>query len=306
MLFIENYRTENPNSFVLISDLTSFIQIGDLVIVDVKPNNYSISIAELKEGKINHETLQSYELFLKTQNENILHNFYKEKGEHGFKQLIRIAKQHLRMSSTSNILKNKKGKDPFNNFDILLPEKEFITDEYNEDVVNLIEKLQQNSWAINVIDDCLYIGVYTDKTPSSIVFLSWMKSINVDYPIFDFMQSIFSPGIQPHCFQMIGEKNIIDLTLFKKNIKMCLNFDVWMEKSKDIGITARWLSTKETCKILNSYKEYKPVIINNRAIEFSQNEKKMLLFDGLLMRIFFELSTPTTILHMIKYLLELI
>lgn len=53
--YIERYIEENPEAFVLISDLTSFIQVGDVVTFTPREG---LKIGELKEGKVNAEVFQ--------------------------------------------------------------------------------------------------------------------------------------------------------------------------------------------------------------------------------------------------------
>ena len=50
----EKYLEENPTGFVLISDLTSFVQVGDVVNLSLQKG---IQIIELKEGKKNEENI---------------------------------------------------------------------------------------------------------------------------------------------------------------------------------------------------------------------------------------------------------
>ncbi len=53
--YIDKYLEENPTGFVLISDLTSFVQVGDVVNLSLQKG---MQIIELKEGKKNGEIFQ--------------------------------------------------------------------------------------------------------------------------------------------------------------------------------------------------------------------------------------------------------
>src|SRR5690606_807424 len=51
---ISNKINEDPMSFALISDITGFVQIGDLLVLDKN----GLGIVELKEGKVNAKIQQ--------------------------------------------------------------------------------------------------------------------------------------------------------------------------------------------------------------------------------------------------------
>jgi len=49
----DSYNNANPTSFALLCDITSFIQIGDMIIIDVTEEKNIIKIFEIKDGQLN-------------------------------------------------------------------------------------------------------------------------------------------------------------------------------------------------------------------------------------------------------------
>ena len=69
LYYIDEYVKENPEGFVLISDLTSFIQVGDIVTFTPQKG---LQIGELKAGKTNYEMFQIIENIVKENCPNYL------------------------------------------------------------------------------------------------------------------------------------------------------------------------------------------------------------------------------------------
>jgi hypothetical protein len=67
----ENAR-QDPGSISIISDLTSFVQVGDLLTMSSEGR---ITISEVKEGKKNHEIFDFMKFFMETPCEHALNHF---------------------------------------------------------------------------------------------------------------------------------------------------------------------------------------------------------------------------------------
>lgn len=97
-------------SFCLITDITSFIQIGDILKIEPSNGSYIIKIIELKEGEVNNRIFQLFS------NENCIKEsgmkFIQEYGEKGILQIKRIVKQKKAVENTISLITNDKGYDP--------------------------------------------------------------------------------------------------------------------------------------------------------------------------------------------------
>ena len=53
--FLYKYHYENPKVFALLTDITSFIQIGDVLAIEIGKEATIMKIIELKEGEENEK-----------------------------------------------------------------------------------------------------------------------------------------------------------------------------------------------------------------------------------------------------------
>lgn len=301
---IRKFNEEHPKGFALISDITSFIQIGDLLIVDLKKDGSSIGICELKEGKEN-EHIRGFLDFLYTAKcDRALYLFAKEEGITKYEQLKRMAKQDLRMMQSIDIINNGRGLDPATNKNVIISDDVFTLEHFDHIVSSLLTKSEEKGWAIDIVDECLFIGVYSGKFPGNKAFRGWLEPFKITYPRIDFRNSFFVPLSLPPFLLPFSEKDLMHLVSGDKRILMCLDYDKWFEIGKKFGLESRWLSRKETGKLLYSCRPFKPFTYENKAIEFSIGEVSGNLYDGILGRIFYELVTPSSAIKFIKHGLE--
>ena len=63
--FVDSYNDSNPLSFALLSDITSFIQIGDALIINFNEFG-TIAMVELKDSEINEKVRTAVDSFYET------------------------------------------------------------------------------------------------------------------------------------------------------------------------------------------------------------------------------------------------
>lgn len=303
--FVNWYNKKNPKSFALLSDITSFIQIGDVLILD--SNLKGIGILELKEGKTNEEILDFIETLKDTKEcqKKLIFDFLREKGEKKFKQFMRSLKQDIRNLSTISIINKSYGKDFDTGVNVIISEGKFELDHFNDQVLKLLKITDREFSSTDIIDNCLLVGIYPSELFGLNSLKMWRTLKNINYPIINFRDSFSVPCATPPFLVGIGEKNVLDLLFLRKHLFLCLDFNEWFKLANGIGIEAKWLSRKQTTQLLQKrIIEQKPFTFKERAIEFSNGKEKMKLEEGILARIFFDLVSPLSALEFIKRLLE--
>lgn len=166
----------NPNSISLISDLTSFIQVGDLLISD--PNK-GLTIAEVKQGAMNKKVCDFMKFYSESQCDRAFHYFAQEEGVQAVKQLQRTFRQASRMSHVTSVLATGKGIDPDTNDKIHIPEPYFEIESWDNQLLSKLDESDEKGWAIEVIDDCVFLGVYAAEHmvySGHIIFNSWFDN----------------------------------------------------------------------------------------------------------------------------------
>ena len=293
LIFIEHYKKENPDGFALISDLTSFVQISDII-----TSNYGdpVQFIELKEGKINKKVFEIVQEAIKNPCPQYI-NQKLEKENPKFKEhFIRTAKQVIKNYTVVNTIKTGKGTDIATNCNVILHDAISSPNSFSSKIFELSEKCNEKGYAITTIEDCLMIGIYdTEKFPS-FVFDYWMKLLNFNDKIYNLRSSFYNPTAFPIFLFGFPNKFIIDLIAGKRVVKMALDIDKWLKKLEKVGASYRLLSPKETKRIEQEDKG-KIILLrkDNRFIEIKYKSQSILLGGGLLSKIFTHFFTPNSI-----------
>lgn len=292
--YINEYIKENSDGFVLISDLTSFVQVGDIVAFAPQKG---LQIGELKEGKINFEIFHIINNAIKTDCPRYLRSELGKMDKKMKEQFHRDVKQIDRSIKTWQTLNEGKGIDFLTGLPVTIDKDEIQLGTFEDTVSELLEKCTKKGYAISVIEECLLIGVYeTDKFPS-VAFEVWAKGLGIKMPIVDFRQSMFDPLGYPVFLQQFKDYYILDIIQGKKVVKMTMDINAWMNTFENDGIKWRWLSKKETARINSKFKGKNGIFsLEGKGIEIkNENGVTQYIGEGVFSRVFTGLNNPSSI-----------
>lgn len=269
--YAKNCIKKNPDGFVLISDLTSFIQIGD--VITFIPGK-GLSIGELKEGEVNGkvfnlmkesmESMESMEVMCPYYLNSRLNN----EGEKFKEQFLRDIKQLKRNMDVLKVINEGEGTDLLTGKDIKISQETLELNDFSDIVNNLLKECDKKGYAISVIEDCLLVGVYKTGAFPSEIFDSWAKSLNIKMPIMDLRQAFFDPLAYPLYLHPFSDSFLLDIILGRKIIKMTIDIDKWLDTFKQKQCTYRWMSIKETARLNSEFKgKLKIFSIDGKGIE---------------------------------------
>ncbi|WP_147293582.1 hypothetical protein [Chryseobacterium indoltheticum] len=299
---------EDPLQFALISDLTNFVQIGDLVI---KRKN-GVGISELKEGKINEELIEiKNKIYQSDISNEIINNTIKELDKKKLEQLQRMLKQDARMQDAIDVVNNEEGNDHKTGKEIKIISNESPTHYYHNEILRTISGLSDKNWAYLVDDlSIIHIGAYKPDSYilSNIAIRAILDEQSKNYIIADYKQ-IINATSQP-IFAKPLPPEIINEILFD-DIRIIIGIDLTMffERFEEIfGIKTEFLSRKETKKLLEENKENAKnfFAIDNRAIKFvnPKNGNYVILGGGIISKLLFDNYHPISIFEYINELLN--
>lgn len=299
-LEVANSINQNERDFALITDLSSYIQIGDLLCIQ---NGKMIAI-EVKEGEHNSKILEIAHEVMSGEKETL--DILKERqlDKKSTEQLIRQLKQYAVGQNLANIINYDEGVDtstgqPFKVFTPDIP-----TQKYDDRLAACRDQLAtRNLWGYDVIDGCLHIGIYKgdfrfigEKLLRSVVEL---KTKN--YIIHD-LRSIMDSMNRPLFFFPFPKDFIFDVIFGRINIFMALDLDKYIELFNEAGYKAEWASRKETMKAIETSGSSKNLILkDNKGIKVTSKNGDMWLAYGSVLKIFFELITPSYTVFSTKY-----
>lgn len=285
---------ESPLDFALISDLTNYVQIGDIL---VKHKNF-VGIMELKEGEINDQ-IKEFVDELEKNNKSVTDEILKEKfDDKTVKQAKRMQRQKIRAERVTEIVNNDKGVDPVSEQPIRISTPQIRTEGYHEQFVELLKDLESKIWAYTVVENCLHIGMYRDEGIMMAGFSieSILKEETDNFLLVDWL-SITSNLSEPIFSKPFPPDFIIDVLTGKVKIILGLNLDNLIELFNLLGLETRWVSKKETAKAKQNNGRKGIVVVNNKAISFNLPKYggDVIMSGGIISKILYDNILPSNI-----------
>jgi hypothetical protein len=283
---VDYYHSLSPLNFALISDLTSFIDIGDILLM----NNFQVVPIEVKEGQKNKEIFDFLFKQKIPSNPEIIDDKF-------IKQSKRVLNQVKRGELLFNVLKDEKGIDPFTELKTEVNSEAFELESYTLEFEKMISNLKDKNYSYNIIEDVISIGIYQKDFITAgetlIPFLN-KEMFGKDYPVFNFRHKIQIPVTEPIFYLGLSKETIFDILFGRINIVMSINIDKFIELCNLNGLDAGYLSKKETMKRKQ-----------NGEISMFEFEKKNIkindaLIDGLIYRMIFDFIRPSSIVKYLK------
>ncbi|EKG2484423.1 hypothetical protein ACUVJI_04730 [Vibrio parahaemolyticus] len=287
----------SPSSVSLISDLTSFIQVGDLLIFD--PKN-GLTIAEVKEGAMNAKIGDYMKFYMESQCDRSLYYFAQREGAQAVKQLQRMFRQASRMSHVSTVLSTGRGVDPDTNEQIYIPEPFFEIESWDERLVSKLDEADRKGWAIDVIDDCVFLGVYASEhmlAGGHIIFNSWFDSSGgtPDCPRGLLIDCMRTPLALPIFSRNLPDKHKFDVLFGRKQVCMAICIESLLKACEKAGLSVRFATNKERGRLDQTGN--RPYRHKGKAILIGNGKTELALMDGIFLRVLFHGQSPVSLIQ---------
>ncbi|CAD5264501.1 MULTISPECIES: hypothetical protein [Halomonadaceae] len=291
----ENHK-KNPRSISLISDLTSFIQVGDLLVCDPEKG---ITIAEVKEGAMNAKIFGFMEFYMKSKCDRAFYYFAQQEGDKAVKQLKRIIRQESRMSYVTTVLATGQGVDPDTSEKINIPEPYFEIQSWDERLVKTLDKADEKGWAIDVIDGCVFLGVYASEhmlMSGHVIFNSWFDSSGgtPDCPRALLIDSMLHPLALPVFSRNLPEKHMFDVLFGRKQVCMAICIESLLKQCEKAGLSVRFATNKERGRLDKTGN--RPYRHKGEAIFIGNGKAEFALMDGIFLRVMFHGQSPISLI----------
>lgn len=145
-------NAEDVNRFALVADLTTFVQICDLVEVVFAAEEHQIRLIEVKEGRVNEEILSAEGAGMESLDD--------AKASKRLEQVKRMKRQQSRLSNAKRILDTDEGTDPVSGMPLRMSGKELIFEGYGRQLGELVKRSREAGGARLTIDSSLrLVGV---------------------------------------------------------------------------------------------------------------------------------------------------
>ncbi|EDM38891.1 hypothetical protein PBAL39_22500 [Pedobacter sp. BAL39] len=300
-----NELNKDPLAFALITDLSAYIQVGDILMTDGKD---ALHFIEVKQGRKNHEIIQVMDDVLKSDKsmEEIFKDIKHDKKT--IQQLDRNMKQFSGMFSLMEILNTDKGTDPSSGkpVKIITPKEE--TPYFHDRLHGLYAQLQaRNMWAYDVIERCLHIALYEGpfRRLGPLLLKSMGDQHGGNYIIVDFL-SIIKSLHKPLFFLPFPRVFLFDIIFGRVKLFFMLEIEKYLKLFEAFEMQAEWLSKKETMKVVEGEKDHGVFIYQNRAIRIKHKGTNLesIVSTGLFGKMFFEHILPSYTAYTQSYFLD--
>lgn len=293
----KHFREQNPNSMPLITDLTTFVQIGDLFVND--PHR-GFSIVEVKEGQKNHEIGKLATFYRQSGCEQFKQIVSQTESTHTVKQFERMLRQMERMDFASTVLGKGAGQDPDSKQQIHIPEPYIPIADWDAELNELFEEASEKGWAINVIDDCLFVGAYAKHMlpASPFAFLMWLHDFSGGefIPAARLLDSVFQPLALPLFSIPTSPERMMDMLFGRLHVCMGISVPGLVEACEKNGFAVRPPKSKRERKWVHEMRG-EAIKYKGQAIVLEKNGKTLVPAAGIFVRSLFHFQRPMSFIN---------
>lgn len=286
-----------PNSMVLISDLTKFVQIGDLLNMDPESG---FSIIEVKEGKKNKDISEMAKFYQTSNCELFKHHISQSESIDTFKQFERVVRQMGRMKFATDILNKGVAVDPDTSLKIGIPEPIFPLEDWSVEFNSTCDRALDRGWAVDAIDETVLLGCYSDPkmmSASPYVFLSWIDQCvgREPPPTARLIDCVSYPLALPIFSLPTARERMMDLLFGRIHVCLGISLEGLVGQCGKHGIAARPPNKSERRAISNS--KSPPVKFRGQPLVLQRGDRSMIVSDGLFERWMFHFQRPIAVLN---------
>jgi hypothetical protein len=284
--------------FALIADLTTFVQVSDLMLTD--PLGDGLGFIEVKSGPANEEALKVVHANDEHDFERELHEFARKHGKKGIQQIGRILRQMRRMAHVNEVISTGNGTDPDSGYAVHVPDETLQLENYDTELSALLERAHKMGWAIDVIDDALFVGAYAGSSGrlGRAAFRVWLEAEGwkPGYPATNILQSMYAPLGLPVFSRKLEVEQIFDLLFGRSFILLGLHLDRFIASARKTGLPMRWSTRKEAARLS---KRSMGLFVNNCVPIVDREGGPVAVGGGIVDRIFFHGVRPRSVIYLL-------
>ena len=303
---------ESPDSVALMADITSLVDVGDVIVAHLGSEHPEPYIIELKEGDKNDRIVSMVEEYGTDSSEvppEVLDGIDREIGPHGRKQFERIGRQIRRARNFASIANDDFGEDPETGKPMqnIGPELEVAT--YDARLSEIMFAAAKTGSAVDCIDGCLWVGVYYSTAKEGELQENFLRQIADGgatrlFPVRNLLRVSTDPRLQPMFLRDLAPESILDIMLGDVQILVYIDWDAFFQLANQTGISARWTTKRERKEITENYYQERAFRLDARTPVMERDGAECKLMGGAVARIVNEGLSPLCLLEMVQMTLS--
>ncbi|MBZ6397919.1 MULTISPECIES: hypothetical protein [Pantoea] len=219
----------DPHRLAVVSDMSTFVHVGDLVMVSLQDG---FQLVEVKTGTKNNELYQAAEFGFTSACPHFEENFLKDKPAKDSQQFNRIKNQMIRAGNALEAIYTGKGYDNLMQSPVVIEDKDYQAEFFNENIIKLAEEIKSGkTWAIDVIDECVYVGVYSETQMGFVGFNTWVDGTGFKGKIININESFFDTLSRPFLSLNLPTELLMDIMAGKLLVVMCFDHEKFYERA---------------------------------------------------------------------------
>ena len=287
----------DPLVMALASDATTFVQVGDLVYRDLRAAP-TVKLVEIKTGKKNVDLAKKARFAAASGCEHFEHFATENLNATDRKHYARVKRQVERSLSIEEILITGDGRDHRTGSHVITPaSRKDPTHFAGELDKRCAEVVGDTTWALGVVDNCLYYGVYSDPR-MLLAFAGWVKElIQTPTRVVNLVHSFHDALVRPLPASFLSIEQIARVLRGEIIVVMTLDIDQWIRIGNErLGQERIFLETKRRSRqMLNKTEGYVLTQHDERLIGVRNEAQVHYLGEGVFDRLFFDFQTPTSL-----------
>lgn len=311
---------EDRSSFHVISDLTTAVQIGDLIRIQMNSEGHQWEVLELKEGCTNQTLGEVIRAHAEREAlDQATQNLSKKQAD----QLRRMLRQKAREKEIQNFRTVDKGIDPETNSQVYLRPDVVRVEAYSDAIRKTSQTALKTGVAVAQIDGCLRIiavseRVFETQGQMGIAHLFYhqtqkdcklddpdsrnaeLSAIEAIPPFFDLLDmNLFARWPVPVFMWPADEELIFDIVFRRVRIYAQLDFDAFFDLASQKGLRLQWSKRQDALvksHIIPGSPKARSIIATNPD---HPEWKEQVIFEGFIGRMFLEFMPPRQIISLI-------
>lgn len=219
----------DPHRLAVVSDMSTFVHVGDLVTFSLQ---HGFQLVEVKSGTKNNELYQAAEFGFTSGCPHFEENFLKDKPVNDIKQFNRIKNQMIRAVNALEAIHTGEGYDNLMQSPVIIEDRDYQPVFFSDNIIKLAEEIKSGKkWAIDVIDECVYVGVYSETEIGFVGFNAWIDGTEFKGRVTNINDSFFDTLSRPFLNINLPTELLMDIMAGKLLIVMCFDHKKFFERA---------------------------------------------------------------------------